>query len=44
MLRAVRKQPTPLTVVAAVIKEEEVEHAIVTEAKEVVKARSAAMA
>ena len=44
VLSAVRKHLTPPAVVAAVAKEEEVGHAIVTEAKEVVKARSATMA
>ena len=44
VLCAVRERLTPPVVVAAVAKEEEAGHAIVTEAKEVVKARSATMA
>ena len=44
VLRAVCERLTPPAVVAAMAKEEEIGHAIVTEAKEVVKARSATMA
>ena len=44
VLRAVRERLAPPTVVVAVAKEEMVGHAIVTKAKEVVKARSATMA
>ena len=41
--RAVRERLTPPAVVAAVANEEEVGHAIVTKAKEVVEARSATL-
>jgi hypothetical protein len=44
VLRAVRERLAPPAVVAAVGKEEEVGHAIVTKAKEVVEARYATMA
>ena len=44
VLRAVREHLAPPAVVVAVAKEEMVGHAIVTKAKEVVKARSATMA
>ena len=44
MPHIVRKRLTPPSVVAAVGKEEEVEHAIVTKAKEMVEARSTTMA
>ena len=44
VLRAVRERLTPPAVVAAVAKEEEVGHVIVTEAKEVAKVRSATIA
>ena len=44
MLRAVRKCLTPLAVVAAVAREEEVGHVIVAKAKEVGEAGSATMA
>jgi hypothetical protein len=44
VLRAVRERLAPPAVVVAVAKEEMVGHAIVTKAKEVVKARSATMA
>ena len=43
VLRAVRGRLTPPAVMAAVAKEEKVGHAIMTEAKEVVEARSATM-
>ena len=44
VLHAVRKRVAPQAVVAALAKEEEVGHTIMTEAKEVVEARSATMA
>ena len=43
MLRAIRKRLTPPAIVAAVAKEEEVRHAIVTKVKELVEAGSATM-
>ena len=43
VLRAIRKRLTPPAIVAAVAKEEEVRHAIVTKVKELVEAGSATM-